>query len=301
MLPRGQVGRQGYRNRNQGYLCTMKTSLLILVLGSLVPISLHAQYFHVGGMVGIANYQGDLQDKRFTMQQAGFGAQAGLWYELADKWHARLLLSAGSISADDKKIARNRTRNLNFRSVVAEAQLGLEYDLLNPYENRLTPFFFGGVALFRFNPYTYDSLNRKVYLQPLGTEGQGFFDGREKYQLTQLALPFGGGLKFALSENVRIRFEVGLRKLFTDYLDDVSTTYAPGPQLLANNGPLAYSLAFRADELKQGEPYPSSTAVRGNPGSKDWYYFSTIGLTFRLVKRDDRSFLGKTKTGCPTF
>lgn len=279
----------------------MKTRLFLLVLVGFVPVILPAQYWHVGGMIGTANYQGDLQDKRFTLQQAGFGAQVGVWYELADKWHARLLLSAGNIAADDKLIARNRIRNLNFRSQIAEAQLGLEYDLLNPYDNRLTPYFFGGVAVFRFNPYTFDSLNRKVFLQPLGTEGQGFFDGREKYQLTQLAVPFGGGLKFALSENVRVRFEVGLRKLFTDYLDDVSMTYAPGPQLLANNGLLAYSLSFRGDELKQGEPYPNSITVRGNPGSKDWYYFSTLGLTFRLFKREDRSFLGKSKTGCPSF
>ena len=59
-------------------------------------------------------------------------------------------------------------------------------------------------------------------LQPLGTEGEGFYKGEKKYNLTQLAIPIGGGFKYAISNNVRIGIEVGFRKLFTDYLDDVS-------------------------------------------------------------------------------
>jgi hypothetical protein len=107
--------------------------------------------------------------------------------------------------------------------------------------------------------------------------------GRTKYSLTQAALPFGGGVKLALSENIRLRFEIGFRKTFTDYLDDVSTTYADQSMLLAKNGQRAVDLAFRADELKgTATSYPPVSSMRGNSGNKDWYYFSGLGLSFRL-------------------
>jgi len=72
--------------------------------------------------------------------------------------------------------------------------------------------------------------------------------GRKKYGLTQLSIPFGGGVKMALSDDINLRLEVGLRKLFTDYLDDVSTTYADEDELRANNGQLAVDYAFRGDD-----------------------------------------------------
>ena len=143
-------------------------------------------------------------------------------------------------------------------------------------------------------------MGNKVFLQPLGTEGQGFFMDRQKYNLTSFALPFGGGIKFSLSENVKVRVEVGLRKTFTDYLDDVSSTYADEAQLLLNNGARAVDLAFRGDENKGGLVYPPANTQRGNPGNLDWYYFTGVGVSFRLSPKYSagRSLPGN-KTGCP--
>lgn len=76
-----------------------------------------------------------------------------------------------------------------------------------------------------------NSAGNKYYLKPLSTEGLGFLENRPYYKINQVSIPFGGGVKFALNDNVRLGFEVGMRKLFTNYLDDVSTTYA-GKDLL---------------------------------------------------------------------
>ena len=38
----------------------------------------------------------------------------------------------------------------------------------------------------------------------------------------------GGGLKIAVNESFNIILEYGARKTFTDYLDDVSTTFVGG-------------------------------------------------------------------------
>jgi hypothetical protein len=116
------------------------------------------------------------------------------------------------------------------------ASLG-EFNVFNLYNIKWTPYFFGGLAVFRFNPYAFDENGEKVFLKPLSTEGQGL-DGynTKPYGLTQFALPAGFGLKYAFDDRVRLGFEVGLRKTFTDYLDDVSTNYADPNDLLAAKG-----------------------------------------------------------------
>ena len=117
--------------------------------------------------------------------------------------------------------------------------------------------FLPDMAIYHFNPYTTDTSGAKTYLKPLSTEGEGFIAGKKNYDLTQLAIPFGAGVKFALSDNVNVGLEVGYRKLFTDYLDDVSSTFVDQSTLLANRGGEAVQLAYRGDELKNGVPYPA--------------------------------------------
>jgi hypothetical protein len=272
----------------------MKKIELIFICVLLAVVS-QAQNLHVGLLAGVSNYQGDLQRKRFTLDQSHFAAGIGGLYELSDKFYLRAYFTYGTISATDKKDI-NKERNLSFGSTIMEVHLGLEYDLLNLYEYTVSPYLFLGVGGYHFNPYAIDKNGDKVYLQPLGTEGQNAgYLGRKKYGLTQLSIPFGGGFKFAVTDDVRIRLELGLRKLFTDYLDDVSTTY---PSLAALSSPLALSLSFRGGEIKPTAIYPLDSK-RGNPSSKDWYYFSTFSISFRLKAGRDKSHLGKGNLGCP--
>src|SRR5690606_15533698 len=99
---------------------------------------------------------------------------------------------------------------------------------------------------------TYDTLGTKIFLRDLGTEGQGLpqYPDKKMYNLVQIAVPFGGGIRLRLSDNVHISYEIGLRKLFTDYIDDVSTTYADEAILASRRGQRAVGIAFRGDELK---------------------------------------------------
>src|SRR6185295_9077554 len=99
-------------------------------------------------------------------------------------------------------------------------------------------------------------------------EGQGIAGyQRSPYALTQFAIPLGGGVKYALTSNIHTGLEIGIRKLFTDYLDDVSTTYADPNDLLAAKGQLAVDMSYRGDEIAGGDPnYPTKGAQRG--GSK---------------------------------
>lgn len=253
----------------------------LVTVFTLCSSMLFAQKFWVDVYAGATNYQGDLQDKRYTFNQAHLAGGAGITYDINDHFSARLHLLFGKLSADDK-YSRNSPRNLNFASSLFEAQAALQYYLFPLNSRSLNPYAFAGVAVFHFNPYTFDTSGTKYFLKPLSTEGQGFVQGREPYHLTQLSIPFGGGVKLSLTDNLNVGVEIGLRKTFTDYIDDVSTTYVDQSLLLTRRGPAAVELAYRGDELKTGNPYPLGGTIRGGSKYKDLYYFTGVTLSFRL-------------------
>lgn len=260
-----------------------------------------AQGLRFTAFAGVSNYQGDLQDKKFTFQEAHPALGIGIAYEITEQFYVTAGFKTGKLSGADNNVSKNSTRNLSFSTPLNEFQVGFEYDLLNVNEIGFVPYLFAGAAVYHFNPSALDSTGNKVYLQPLGTEGQGFYNGRTKYKLTQFSIPFGGGLKFAVNDNIRVGFEIGFRKAFTDYIDDVSTTYVDKNLLLANNGQRAVDFAFRGGELKTGLTYPADGKVRGNPSSNDWYYFSGISVSFRIGDGSNNTGRSgaRSSTACP--
>ena len=231
--------------------------------------------------LGTSNYSGDLQDKRFAFSQSHLAGGLGLSYEITNHFSVRAAFKIGKISADDK-LGRNKERNLNFSSQITEGALDLQYLITPLGAHVLTPYVFAGVAVYHYDPYTFDSSGRKYYLKPMSTEGEGFIAGRKNYSLTQFAIPFGAGVKMPLSENINVGLEVGYRKIFTDYLDDVSKTYVDPNLLLVNRGAKAVELSYRGDELKTGSQIYPTGGQRGNPKYNDWYYFTGLTLSFRL-------------------
>ncbi len=247
----------------------------------------YSQSMHIGLFGGISNYQGDLVDKPFVGRfiKPAFGLTAA--YELSDRIQVRGGFTFASITGDDKYNTKTylQERNLNFTSNISELSLVGDLSLFNLYERKWTPYVFGGVALFHFNPYTTDAGGNRVYLKPLSTEGQGLsqYPDSKPYALTQLSLPFGGGFRYAFNDDIRLGVEMGIRKTFTDYLDDLSTNYVDQNDLLTARGQQAVDLAYRGDEVPGGNPaYPAKGAQRGGALQKDYYYFTGLTLTFRF-------------------
>ena len=277
----------------------------LVLLCFLFPIAVSAQQrWHINLFGGVSNYQGDLQDKPITLDQSNGAFGAGVKYDLTNYISVRAGFNYGRIEADDK---RNKEilqrRNLSFQSKIFEVNLLGEYNIFDLSDRRFTPYVFGGVALFHFNPYAYDTLGNKHYLQPLSTEGQGLsiYPDKKPYKLTQFAIPFGAGFKFRISDNAVIGYEFGLRKTFFDYLDDVSTTYADPNILAAERGPIALAMSYRGDEVKIGDPnYPAEGSIRGGSKYKDWYYFTGLTLSIGIGNNVSGIFGGrKGQLGCP--
>ena len=211
-----------------------------------------SQNFFASVFAGTSNYSGELQEKRFSFSQSNLAFGIGLLFEANEKLLIRGDFTYGRISASDEFSSKNKNRNLSFYSYVYEYSLGAEYVLLDLYRYRVSPYLMTGIALYDFNPFTKDKDGNKIMLSELSTEGQGFFDGRKDYKLRQYSIPIGGGIQWAINDNKRIGIVLGFRKTFTDYLDDVSTTYVDELVLAANRGQKAANIAYRGDEVPGG-------------------------------------------------
>ncbi|MEO6316122.1 MAG: DUF6089 family protein [Chitinophagaceae bacterium] len=275
----------------------------LILLSFLIPSFSEAQKFHVDLFGGFSNYQGDLQEKRFTTGQAKPAVAVGIKYDLSNHFSVRSNFTYATLGAADKynRQADLRARNLSFHTKITEGNLLLDYNLLNLNYHRLTPYVFAGVAVFHYNPYAFDSLGNKTYLKPLSTEGQGLaaYPNRKEYALTQFAIPFGAGIRWKFTETITLSYEVGLRKTFTDYLDDVSKNYVDASLLAAAKGPKAVEMAWRGDELKNGTSYPADGTIRGGPRFKDWYYFSGLTISVGIGKRKGFHGTDNGRTDCP--
>jgi hypothetical protein len=272
----------------------MKT-LFILIAFCAFSFTGKTQQFNpnteVGVLLGASYYLGDLNTTHFKNVLAAGGLVVRKNIDRRFSYKAELLYL--NLAADDKNnspdtIAINR--GLHFKSPVYELSGQIEFNFL-PYEpgNVLytwTPFIYTGISLFHFNPQAENKDGEWLDLHELATEGQGTttnFNGeyRSQYSLIQFAIPLGGGVKIAVNPSFNIILEYGIRKTFTDYLDDVSTTFVGSSPEDANND---YPIEMSEDAEWMSDPTGTHKLgdQRGNPNKKDWYSFAGITLSFKL-------------------
>jgi opacity protein-like surface antigen len=277
-------------------------------------LSASAQDFHINLFGGAANYAGDLQSKSITLNQALFTVGAGISYEYSNKLMLRAGIHFAQLNAQDKYQSNNlrRLRNLSFATNLWEVHTAAEFHFLGMQNRVFSPYVMGGVAVFNYNPYAYAPFaagGQKVFLRPLSTEGQGLTGtNKPTYSLTQIAIPFGVGVRMKLNDRIGVGAEFGYRKTFTDYIDDVSGTYVDRTILLTQRSPLAVQMAFRTPELPghTTDSYPLPNTVRGG-SAKDNFYFMGFTISYRLSSGSG-GFSGagsggkryRSKMGCPT-
>lgn len=282
----------------------MKKLLLFLLC---FPLCLFAQDLHFSVRIGATGYHGDLVQHSVNIKGVKPFLSLGGRADLSEHLAARLYFSFSALQADDKQgTAGMKARNLSFKTNLFETELSGQYNVFSLNYRWWTPYVFAGVGVFHFNPYTTGANKTNIFLQPLSTEGQGIVAGTMPYKLTQFCLPLGFGAEYSLNEDMRLGLEVGYRKLFTDYLDDVSTNYADQAALLQAKGQQAVDFAWRGDEAT-GAPYPPAGTQRGNPNSKDGYYYLALTYTVRTFFNSYKSIAGipsgkrDKKLGCPSM
>lgn len=182
-----------------------------------------------------------------------------------------------------------KERNLSFQSELWGFSTGFDFDFLKflpgSEDYRWTPFLSTGIGMLHFNPFTYLD-GRKYYLEPLGTEGQGSprYPNRQKYHLWTVELPVGFGIKYNINKSFNLAIQGSYHFTGTDYLDDVSTTYAGAAAFPGNNSlnpSVAYQLQDRS-QLPAGTKMGIAGRQRGNTANKDQFLYLDIRLTFLI-------------------
>ncbi len=200
---------------------------------------------------GASQFLGDLggrnqigSDYFFDLDAAStrFVVNVGLRYKISEYFALRTHLSYAEMYGDDAYTDEpwRNNRNLHFRSPVFEWSTTLEASWMREsigsrYKIRRVRgrgkkgsqvyfYAFAGVGLMYMNPMA--KFEGTWYsLKPLRTEGQDFVPSRKQYSNWQFVIPFGIGMKYSFDKKSSIGIEYGLRKTFTDYMDDVSTDY----------------------------------------------------------------------------
>lgn len=272
--------------------------------------------------IGAANFLGELggangigtnfvKDLEFSATRPSFAL--GMRYKFAKRFavkggfHYQLLSGADKLT---KEPFRNN-RNLSFRSNVFELsvqgeffftkeQTGHRYKIKNAKGMKSYDwqgYIFGGVGVFYYNPKARYK-GTWVELQPLGTEGQGLPNGPKKYSRVNICIPYGIGGKYGLNNDWTVGLELGVRKTFTDYIDDVSGVYYDNSAIFLARGETAAALAdpslfgYPAELGGDATGYQQSAAgeQRGDKKDKDAYMFLNITVSYKMpYKRRTRS------------
>lgn len=247
------------------------------------------------GELGGADQIGTDYFRDLELNQTRLAISAGLRYKLTQMFALNAHLSYGKVSGDDKltKEFYRNYRNLNFKSNIYELNTNLEFAFIREqvgarYRLRgvrghrgfeMSAYGFVGVGLFYFNPKG-EHNGEWVKLRNLNTEGQGLTSTRKQYSNFQFCIPVGIGFKYAFDRRWGVGLEYGIRKTFTDYIDDASKTYYDNNTLFLERGALAASMADKSDKEF---PYITATGnQRGDPRDKDSYMFAVISINYKL-------------------
>jgi hypothetical protein len=192
--------------------------------------------------------------------------------------------------------ARNN-RNLSFRTNIFTASAQFEYSVIEEkvksrYSRRskkfpLNIYFFGGLGFFYFNPEAQYYDGKWYKLKPLNTEGQGLegSEGRD-YSLFQFCVPLGVGFKYPITREWSIGLEYSITKTFTDYIDDVSTTYYDNDAIRAAYGDVAAYFADPSTTPTRDAPIKGGTTAgqkRGEITYNDSFMFAWLHVSYKLT------------------
>lgn len=262
----------------------------IIFVGSLKAFSQKPEYMYVqtgefGITAGAAHYFGDL-NTRAKLNRPKIAVGAFFRRQISNYISVRLVghfakLGYSDIYSDNEFQKR---RNLSFNTNIFELALMGDFNFFKfvpaDPDYAFTPYASIGVGFFTYDPYAYYQ-DEKVYLRPLNTEGQTFYEDRKTYGTAALAIPLAFGIKYAITDKINLSFEIGYRFTTTDYLDDVSKTYVGADKFPPSEKSLAGILQDRSFEF--GEPIGIEGRQRGWSKQKDQYAMAEIGISFNLT------------------
>lgn len=260
----------------------MKRILIIAFIATICNPTFSQKYGEVGLFVGASYFSGDVNSS--LKENAHFSVGLNYRQNFDSRWAWNFFGRYAPVSGEDASSNNpfEVQRNQSFQSKIFEIGSTVEFNFLDFKPHRpqsffqvadvFTPYAFVGISLFYHNPKSY--LAGNLYeLKPLSTEGV-------EYSRIGVALPFGFGFKFRVSDRMILGLAAEFRPTFTDYLDDVSTRYPDNPDELTKTG---RDLSNRTLEA-QGVNGSSWGAQRGNDYNNDWFSYGGFTVSYNLKK-----------------
>lgn len=265
------------------------------------------KYNYIAFSLNTMNYLGEIAPKaqwgstKVGNTRPGFSLSYG--HRFGPRYSFRGSFSYGRLTADDNKTADpggdnskyRWIRNSSFRNDILELSAVAIFDL---YRNqgsylsrvKLTPYLLVGIAAFHHNPQAkvpteyvlpantaptaFPNAGEWVDLKPLGTEGQNAEllstdanFGIKPYSLWQVSIPIGIGVRYRLADALDISFDISVRWLFTDYIDDISKNYV--------------DLGVLDSDLARAMSNRSRDPVAANGDARDLTGWNTVTYTGR--------------------
>lgn len=281
------------------YFAAMKKTCLSIFCVIVFACGAKAQLFgeflqgEFGVTAGAAHYFGDLDPNASLIHPK---PAVGIYFLKQYNNYLGLRLSAhfAELGYSDiySKNQFDQRRNLSFNTNIFEVAVQGDFNFFKfipgDPKHGFTPYISFGLGVFTYDPYAYLDGN-KVYLRPLGTEGQniGYKDAegvvRKPYGSTAFCFPIGFGIKYNINNKMNFTFQIIHRLTTTDYIDDVSTTYVG-----ADKFPSLPSGAASVAQLLQDRSYETGTPIgvegrqRGWSKQKDQYIIAEAGISFTI-------------------
>lgn len=285
--------------------------------------SMHKKEIFFGG--GATQFLGDLGGqsgigKDYSLADinwinTNWNILAGYRYRFHPTWAVSFVGNVGRVKSTDKldKVNPGRqARQLEMRTFLANFVIRAEYiiyanekvgkrnalpGLKGMKDKNNQVFIFTGIGFAFYNPKAYSNLAGEwLPLVKYKTEGQGYPGGDGKsYRRFTVCHPFGIGWRTGLGRMWRLMMEVSYFKTYTDYMDDVSTTYykyndpavdqtPPRPETLEFADPTgSWATDANGDAAYIGADF-SHGDKRGD-NEKDAFFYLNIGLSKNITYR----------------
>ncbi len=269
--------------------------IAIVLLVSIVSLSSRGQVMdsyvqegEFGVAVGLGHYFGDI-NTRASLNRPKFSAGAFFRKQFSNYIGVKVAANYARLGYSDVYSGNEtqKRRNLSFNTNVWELSVSGDFNFFKFYPGisgyDYTPYVSLGVGVFSYDPYAYLN-NEKQYLRPIGTEGQGSaaYPDRTPYSSMGICFPLAVGFKYNINPKTNMFFEAGYRFTNTDYLDDVSTVYAPDAFQPLPNGDPSIGMLLSDRSYETGTPIGIKGRQRGNSAQKDGYAIVQIGLSFNI-------------------
>ena len=242
----------------------------------------------VGPHAGVSYYMGDLNPMiPFAQAQLQYGGVVRFNYD--NRWTFRFDYSRATVKASDEIIGWRPERGLNFTTIINDFSLVAEFNFIEYYtgnpKRNVSPYIFGGISVFQYTPFAeYGGfvVNLREFNTEFTPEDAKWYE--KMFGRTSpigVSLPFGFGLKLALSKHLAATMEWRMQKTFTDYLDDVGTVYPENHALFTAEDGVTYDLSDPTGQYLAGQQ-------RGNASFNDWFGMARVSLTWKFNLPDGR-------------